>query len=253
MVTITLDGNTINGYTRGINLQRPTAEFVVTNNEITSTVSEPDRGAVQITDGASFIVTGNTIDVSGGNAFWFHSAASNANVTYTISDNNIKAPYLANDDTTFGVNDKITAYGNIFNDTDTVNCMEKSATEATKSAVTAIVDSGWTADTDSGYYMIGETKYGMMRFMFKAEPTGTVTASGIKYINATDISKSVTADTTAGATTFQGDVVKVPAGTTGTYYATAYITTADGTFWSAPVGCSVNWNQFFTDYTGGAQ
>ena len=109
------------------------------------------------------------------------------------------------------------------------------------------------SDTDSGYYMDGETKYGMMRFMFATEPTGTVTDSGIKYINATDISKSVTAKTANGAKIFQGDVVRVDEGTTGTYYARAYITTENGTFWSEPVGCSVNWNQFFTDYTGGAQ
>ena len=90
--TITLDNNKIYGYTRGINLQRETADFIVTNNTIESNVSEPDRGAVQITDGKSFVVTGNTIDVNGGNAFWFHSAANNSNATYTISENNIKAP-----------------------------------------------------------------------------------------------------------------------------------------------------------------
>ena len=112
----------------------------------------------------------------------------------------------------------------------------------------------WESDTDSGYYMVGKTKYGMMRFMFKTEPTGAVTASGIKYINAKDISKSVKANTAAGATVFQGDVVNVDEGTEGTYYARAYITTQDGTtFWSAPVGCSVNWNRFFTKYTGGVQ
>lgn len=137
--TITLDNNKIYGYTRGINLQRETADFIVTNNTIESDVSEPDRGAVQITDGKSFVVTGNTIDVSDGNAFWFHSAAKNSNVTYTISENNIKAPYLANDDTTFGVNDKITCIGNIYNDTDILNCMEKEATEATKSTVEAMI------------------------------------------------------------------------------------------------------------------
>ena len=103
--TITLDNNEILGYTRGINLQRETADFIITNNTIESSFSEPDRGAVQITDGKSFVVTGNTIDVNDGNAFWFHDAAKNTDVTYTISDNNIKAPYLANDDTSFGVCD----------------------------------------------------------------------------------------------------------------------------------------------------
>lgn len=255
--TITLDNNKIYGYTRGINLQKATANFIVTNNTIKSNVSEPDRGAVQITDGVSFVVTGNTIDVNGGNAFWFHTAATNENVKYTISDNDIKAPYLVNDDTTFGVNNKITAFNNVFNDTDIENCMEKEATTPTKSTVTAIAANGWESDTDSGYYMNGETKYGMMRFMFKTEPTGKVIASGIKYINANNIAADPTVsgavNTKNNSSVFQGDVVKVDEGTTGTYYARAYITTEDGTFWSAPVGCSVNWNRFFTKYTGGVQ
>lgn len=252
--TVTVNQCNFNNYTRGVNFQIPSMDFKFTNNTIKSNVSEPDRGAVQITDGVSFVVTGNTIDVNGGNAFWFHKAATNENAKYTISNNDIKAPYLVNDDTTFGVNNKITACNNVFNDTDIENCMEKEAATPTKSTVTAIAANGWESDTDSGYYMVGETKYGMMRFMFKTEPTGTVTASGIKYINAKDISKSVTANTAAGATVFQGDVVKVDEGTEGTYYARAYITTKDGTtFWSAPVGCSVNWNRFFTKYTGGVQ
>ena len=67
--TITLDGNTFNGYTRGINLQRATADFIITNNVIKSDCSEADRGAIQLTDGKSFVVTGNTVDVNAGNAF----------------------------------------------------------------------------------------------------------------------------------------------------------------------------------------
>ena len=256
--TITLDNNKIYGYTRGINFQRQTADFIVTNNTIESSVSEPDRGAIQMTDGNSFVVIGNTIDVNGGNAFYFHDAAKNTDVTYTISNNNIKAPYLANDETSFGVNDKITAAGNIYNDTNTEKCMKKGATEATESTVTAIAANGWESDTDSGYYMDGETKYGMMRFMFKAEPTGKVIASGIKYINASNIAADPTVsgavNTKNNSSVFQGDVVKVDEGTIGTYYARAYITTEDGTtFWSAPVGCSVDWNRYFTKYTGGVQ
>ena len=73
---VTVDGCNFNGCTRGINLQRiPIPDFVVvTNNTIRSTVSEPDRGAIQLTDGKSFVVTGNTVDVNAGNAFSFHDA-----------------------------------------------------------------------------------------------------------------------------------------------------------------------------------
>lgn len=249
---IILDNNTFNDYTRGINMQRQTADFVVTNNTIKSTVSEPDRGAIQITDGVSFVVTGNTIDVNGGNAFWFHSAAENDNVKYTIAENNINAPYLVNDDTSFGVNDKITSYNNIFNNTDIENCIEKGAAEASKSTVTAIATNGWKNDTDSGYYMNKDTKYGMIRFMFSATPSGNIKESGIKYVDASDITKNVVS-TSSGATAFQGDIINIPENNKGTYFAKAYIVTDKGTFWSEPVSCTVNWNQFFTDYTGGAQ
>ena len=137
--TITLDNNTFSGYTRGINLERAAADFVVTNNTIVSTASEPDRAAIQLTDGKSFVVTGNTVDVNAGNAIWFHNAATNAAVTYTISDNNIKAPYIGYSGVTaFDVNEKITSSGNKFNNTDTTKCMKKGATVAEATNLTAI-------------------------------------------------------------------------------------------------------------------
>ena len=137
--TITLDNNIFNNYTRGINLERATADFVITNNTIVSTVSEPDRGAIQLTDGKSFVVTGNKVDVNAGNAFWFHNAATNGNVTYTISNNDIKAPYIGYSGVTkFDVNTKITSSGNKFNSTDTTKCMKKGATVAEVTNLTAI-------------------------------------------------------------------------------------------------------------------
>ena len=135
---ITLDNNLFNNYTRGINLERATADFVITNNTIVSTVSEPDRGAIQLTDGKSFVVTGNKVDVNAGNAFWFHNAATNGNVTYTINNNDIKAPYIGYYGTSFDVNGKITSSGNKFNNTDTTKCMKKGATVAEATNLTAI-------------------------------------------------------------------------------------------------------------------
>ena len=135
---VTLDNNTFNNYTRGVNFQRPGTIFHFTNNTITSTVSEPDRAAIQLTDGKSFTVTDNTVRVNAGNAFWFHNAATNNNVTYTISNNNIQAPYLGYYATTFDVNTKITSSGNIFNSTDTTKCMKKDATVAEATNLTAI-------------------------------------------------------------------------------------------------------------------
>ena len=136
---VTVDGCNFNGYTRGVNFQRPDTEFVFTNNTIRSTVSELDRGAIQLTDGKSFMVTGNTVDVNAGNAFWFHDAAKNSDVTYTISNNDIKAPYIGYSGvTTFDVNTRITSSGNKFNSTDTTKCMKKEATVAEATNLTAI-------------------------------------------------------------------------------------------------------------------
>ena len=136
---VMVEGCTFNGYTRGINFQRPNTEFIFTNNTIRSTVSEPDRGAIQLTDGKSFVVTGNTVDVNAGNAFWFHDAATNGNVTYTISNNDVKAPYIGYSGVTaFDVNTKITSSGNKFNSTDTTKCMKKEATVAEATNLTAI-------------------------------------------------------------------------------------------------------------------
>ena len=136
---ITLDNNVFNNYTRGINLERATADFVITNNTIVSTVSEPDRGAIQLTDGKSFVVTGNKVDVNAGNAFWFHNAATNDDVTYTISNNDIKAPYIGYSGVTaFDVNEKITSSGNKFNSTNKTMCMKKGATTAEATNLSAI-------------------------------------------------------------------------------------------------------------------
>ena len=79
------------------------------------------------------------MDVDAGNAFWFHNAATNGNVTYTINDNDITAPYIGYSGVTaFDVNTKITSSGNKFNSTDKTMCMKKGATTAEATNLTAI-------------------------------------------------------------------------------------------------------------------
>ena len=133
--TVVFEGNTVEGYSRGINLQSNKTDFVIRGNTITSTNSVPDRGALQLTDAKTFVVEDNTVNVSGGNAFWFHDAALNANVTYEIRNNRITAPYLANDDTDFGVGNKIQSSGNTLKITYPGMCMEKGADAATPSDI----------------------------------------------------------------------------------------------------------------------
>ena len=109
--TVNFKNNTVTGYTRGINLQSNKTDFVVDNNTITSTNSESNRGAVQLTDAKTCAVTNNTIDVSGGNAIFFHEAATNMNASYTINNNKIKAPYLIYNNTALTENN-IQSQGN---------------------------------------------------------------------------------------------------------------------------------------------
>ena len=109
--TVNFKNNTVTGYTRGINLQSNKTDFVVDNNTITSTNSEPNRGAVQLTDAKTCAVTNNTIDVNGGNAIFFHEAATNMNASYTINNNKIKAPYLVYNNTNLTENN-IQSQGN---------------------------------------------------------------------------------------------------------------------------------------------
>lgn len=136
-LNIVFTGNTVTGYTRGINIQQRTAVVTVTGNVIRSTNNEPDRGALQLTDCATALVENNVIDVNAGNALWFHEAAKNTEVQYTIRGNTFIAPYLANDDTSFGIQSHIVSSGNdVTGITYPGMCMEKEATEASESTVT---------------------------------------------------------------------------------------------------------------------
>lgn len=116
----------------------------------------------------------------------------------------------------------------------------------------------WGKYTDSGCYVVNDTKYGMMRFMFAftGDITGkTIQSYGIKYISAENIGKDYSdrqgVSATDGATAFQGDIVGIDYDTTNkaNYYAAAYIDFGNGDIiWSAPLKCNINWNRTFTKY-----
>lgn len=121
-----------------------------------------------------------------------------------------------------------------------------------------IKKAAWEKYTDSGCYVVNDTKYGMMRFMFAftGDITGkTIQSYGIKYISAENIGKDYSdrqgVSATDGATAFQGDIVGIDYDTTNkaNYYAAAYIDFGNGDIiWSAPLKCNINWNKTFTKY-----
>ena len=98
-LTINISGNTISGYARGINIDQKTANATISNNTIKDLNGITKNGntygsAIQLTGGKDLTVINNTIDVNVANAIHFHNAMTTMPNSITISNNNIKAPYL---------------------------------------------------------------------------------------------------------------------------------------------------------------
>jgi len=118
----------------------------------------------------------------------------------------------------------------------------------------------WVEDTDAGFYLDGETKLGLLRFLFAVDINEEIQASGIKYIKPSDIAEGQNAQGVqvdgAAASVFYGDINGIPATEEGKrLIAIAYVTTANGTYWSNAIEGVVDMtSQQFTDYNaGGAQ
>ena len=114
MSNVVLSGNNISGYRCGVNVQAGTSATVsITGNTITNLTGKDANGgkygsAIQLTSGASFTVTDNTINTKNVNAFHLYNGL---NAAVTISNNNIKAPYLLWNEANLDQS-KITSSGN---------------------------------------------------------------------------------------------------------------------------------------------
>ena len=118
----------------------------------------------------------------------------------------------------------------------------------------AVIEGKWTTDTDACYYLVGETKTGLMRFLFAYDiDADKVAKSGIKYLKSSNITDFVTSqeNVEGSAPAFYGDITGIEeAEYTETYYAVAYLETTDGeVFWSEAVGCTPNFENHFKNYT----
>ena len=121
-LNITISGNQISGYDRGINIDQNTAVATISGNTIG--INDVNRSCIQLTRLASTEVKDNTLNLNGGNAFTLHknlAAGSKINIAgntinndgYLIYDNtkqNIALTYTNNTitgnvDTTKGVYD----------------------------------------------------------------------------------------------------------------------------------------------------
>lgn len=96
-LNITISGNQISGYDRGINIDQNTAVATISGNTIG--INDVNRSCIQLTRLASTEVKDNTLNLNGGNAFTLHknlAAGSKINIAGNTVDGN---GYLIYDDT----------------------------------------------------------------------------------------------------------------------------------------------------------
>ena len=81
-LTINISGNKISGYDRGINIDQATANATISGNTIS--VKDTNRSCIQLTKLAETTITGNTLNLTGGNALTFHEGlAENSKISFT--------------------------------------------------------------------------------------------------------------------------------------------------------------------------
>ena len=112
-LTINISNNIISNYARGINIDQKTAEATIKDNTIKDLCGITKEGntygsAIQLTQGTSITVTDNTISTENVNALHFYKGLG---ADVTISNNNIKAPYLLWNEANLDQS-KITSSGN---------------------------------------------------------------------------------------------------------------------------------------------
>ena len=98
-LNITISGNEISGYDRGINIDQKTANATISGNAIS--VNDSGRSCIQLTQLATTEIKGNTLALDGGNAFTLHKnlRALTAAPEISISGNTITGTgYLIYDD-----------------------------------------------------------------------------------------------------------------------------------------------------------
>ena len=88
-LTITISGNEISGYDRGVNIDQNTAQATVSENKIS--IKDAGRSCIQLTQLKTTTVSGNTMNLTGGNAITLHENLLNlaAAPKITISGNDI--------------------------------------------------------------------------------------------------------------------------------------------------------------------
>lgn len=148
-LSITINGNQISGYDRGINIDQKTAVATISGNTIG--INDENRSCIQLTQLASTKVKDNTLNLNGGNAFTLHSglaAGSKIDIAGNTVDGN---GYLIYDDTKNAI-DLTYTDNTVASTVDTTKGVYGGATKALTDGVDVVINGVKAAQ-------IGDVKY----------------------------------------------------------------------------------------------
>ena len=148
-LNITISGNQISGYDRGINIDQNTAVATISGNTIG--INDVNRSCIQLTRLASTEVKDNTLNLNGGNAFTLHknlAAGSKIDIAGNTIDGN---GYLIYDDTKNAI-DLTYTNNTITGNVDTTKGVYDGATKALTDGVDVVINGVKAAQ-------IGDVKY----------------------------------------------------------------------------------------------
>ena len=159
-LTITISSNEISGYDRGVNIDQKTAQATVSENKIS--IKDAGRSCIQLTQLKTTTVSGNTMNLTGGNAITLHEKllTMSAVPAVSISNNTITGTgYLiyddakANNKTFDSDNLKLTMNGNTVASTvNTTQGVKNGTVYGTSDVVTEQVSIGVTVQQSTGGY-----------------------------------------------------------------------------------------------------
>ena len=158
-LTITISSNEISGYDRGVNIDQKTAQATVSENKIS--IKDAGRSCIQLTQLKTTTVSGNTMNLTGGNAITLHEnlltsavpAVSILNNTITGTGYLIYDDAKANNKTFNSDNLKLTMNGNTVASTvNTTQGVKNGTVYGTSDVVTGQVSAGVTVQQSTGGY-----------------------------------------------------------------------------------------------------
>ena len=183
-LNITISGNQISGYDRGINIDQNTAVATISGNTIG--INDVNRSCIQLTRLASTEVKDNTLNLNGGNAFTLHknlAAGSKINIAGNTIDGN---GYLIYDDTKNAI-DLTYTDNTVASTVDTTKGVYGGNTYALTDGVDVVINGVKAAQ-------IGDVKYETLKEAINAAKDGDIVMLLADATEDVTIDKNITLD-----------------------------------------------------------